>query len=33
MGFEYGYARGTGPVRFVNLILTYYDILRNRYRE
>lgn len=25
---RYGYARGTEPVRYVNRILTYYDILR-----
>lgn len=25
---KYGYARGTEPVRFVNRILTYYDILK-----
>lgn len=30
---RYGYARGTEPVRYVELILTYYDILlhKNRY--
>ena len=27
---KYGYARGTEPVRYVNRILTYYDILRQR---
>jgi membrane-bound lytic murein transglycosylase F len=26
----YGYARGTEPVRYVDRILTYYDILRQR---
>jgi len=27
---KYGYARGTEPVRYVNRILTYYDILRKK---
>lgn len=27
---KYGYARGTEPVRYVNRILTYYDILRQQ---
>jgi membrane-bound lytic murein transglycosylase F len=30
---RHGYARGTEPVRFVNRILTYYDILRNQSRS
>jgi len=30
---QYGYARGTEPVRFVTRILTYYDILRNQSRS
>ena len=28
---RYGYARGTEPVRYVNGILTYYDILRRKH--
>jgi membrane-bound lytic murein transglycosylase F len=27
---KHGYARGTEPVRYVNRILTYYDILRRK---
>ncbi|MBL7174890.1 MAG: membrane-bound lytic murein transglycosylase MltF [Desulfobacteraceae bacterium] len=27
---RYGYCRGTEPVRYVNMILTYYDILKKR---
>lgn len=27
---KYGYARGTEPVRYVNHIMTYYDILRRK---
>jgi membrane-bound lytic murein transglycosylase F len=30
---QYGYARGTEPVRFVTRILNYYDILRNQSRS
>lgn len=30
---RHGYARGTEPVRFVQRVLTYYDILRNRARS
>jgi membrane-bound lytic murein transglycosylase F len=30
---QYGYARGTEPVRFVTRIQTYYDILRNQSRS
>ena len=27
---KYGYARGTEPVRYVNRVMTYYDILRQK---
>jgi len=27
---KYGYARGTEPVRYINRILTYYDILHRK---
>jgi peptidoglycan lytic transglycosylase F len=30
---QYGYARGTEPVRFVTRIMNYYDILRNQSRS
>ncbi len=30
---RYGYARGTEPVRYVNRILTYYDILRRKHNS
>jgi peptidoglycan lytic transglycosylase F len=30
---QYGYARGTEPVRFVTRIMIYYDILRNQSRS
>ncbi len=30
---QYGYARGSEPVRYVTRILTYYDILRNQSRS
>jgi len=30
---KYGYARGTEPVRFVNRIIIYYDILRRKSSE
>jgi membrane-bound lytic murein transglycosylase F len=30
---KYGYARGTEPVRYVNRIYTYYDIIKNKYKS
>jgi membrane-bound lytic murein transglycosylase F len=30
---EYGYARGTEPVRYIRRILLYFDIIKQKSRE